>query len=190
MAEPIDPRFLGDAHRQAQEDARATMARIVDAEALRERENLSPEERATEVLKYAATRAMMRPSPDAPHAVWASYLSMYPSPASAHHVDGEEGPLSTPAEVSLGQVLNALPDDSPWLVRLEKADEDFGRPLGDCLRLRRWSSVLVDMHFPELAPDARGLVRAERGEMVQRYFEAVWAAYGRFRTSSQIARSA
>lgn len=179
MAERIEPRFLGDQYRQAQQDARATMARIVDSETLRERENLSPEERSTEVLKYATTRAMMRPSPDAPHAAWVSYLSKYPSPASAPEVDGEEGPLSTPAEVSLAEVLDALPEDSPWLARLEKADEDFGRPLGDCLRLRRWSSVLVDMHFPELAPDARGLVRAERGELVQRYFDAVWAAYQR-----------
>lgn len=93
-----------------------------------------------------------------------------------------DAPLCTPAAISLGQVLDALPDDSPWLARLEKADEDFGRVIGDHLRLRRWSSVLVDMHFPELAPDARGLVRAERGELVKRYFDAVWEAYWRFRT--------
>lgn len=99
-------------------------------------------------------------------------------------------PLCTPAEISLGQVLDALSDDSPWLARLELADEDWGRSIGDCLRLRRWSSVLVDMHFPALAPDARGLVRADRGELVKRYFDAVWEAYWRFRTGGRIARCA
>ncbi len=30
------------------------------------------------------------------------------------------GALFTPAEVSLGQLLDAISDDSPWLARLER----------------------------------------------------------------------
>lgn len=81
-------------------------------------------------------------------------------------------PLATPAELSLGQVLDALPEDSPWLGRLERADEDFGRPLSDWMRLRRWCSVLVDMHYPNLWPHTRE-------EFHRRYFDAVLKAYWR-----------
>lgn len=78
--------------------------------------------------------------------------------------------LFTPAEHSLGQTLDALPDDSPWLVRLERCDEDFGRPLGDGLRLSRWTMVLLDMHYPNLWPDTR----REWGEKLCR---EVWRVY-------------
>ena len=83
-------------------------------------------------------------------------------------------PLCTPAEISLGQLLDALPDDSPWLARLERADEDFGRPIGDFLRLSRWTMVLVDMHYPNLWPDTRR-------EWGKRLVDAVWEAYARHR---------
>jgi hypothetical protein len=173
MAKTVDPRFLGDANRQARQDALATRAQLVEAEARREQESMSPEDWASEAVKYALTRALLRPLPDAPHHIWASYLSQYPRAIPWETVGDDNAPLATPAELSLGQVLDALPEDSPWLARLERADEDFGRPLGDCLRLRRWSSVLVDMHFPNLCPDTRA-------EFIKRYFDAVWKAYGRF----------
>jgi hypothetical protein len=76
----------------------------------------------------------------------------------------------TPAELTLGQVLDALPDDSPWLARLERADEDFGRPLGDGLRLSRWAMVLIDMHYPHLWPHTRE-------EFGRKLRDRVWAAY-------------
>lgn len=80
------------------------------------------------------------------------------------------GPWCTPAEVSLGEVLDALPDDSPWLRELELADEDFGRPLGDALRLLRWCRVLVKMHFPSLYP-------GDIGEVTKWYFDRAWPVY-------------
>ena len=181
MTKTADPRFLGDANRQAQQEALATRAQLVDAEARRERESMSPEQRADEALKYATTRAMLRPSPDAPHAAWASYLSMYPSAVAAELLTDDDAPLATPAELSLGEVLDALPDDSPWLARLTRADEDFGRPIGDCLRLLRWSRVLVDVHFPDVEPE-------ERSELSKQYFDAVWKAYRRFICAQREAR--
>lgn len=84
-----------------------------------------------------------------------------------------DNPLSSPAELSLGQVLDALPEDSPWLSELELADEDWGRPIGDCLRLLRWSRVLVKMHFSSLYP-------GDIGEVTHWYFDAVWKAYRKF----------
>ncbi len=76
----------------------------------------------------------------------------------------------TPAELSLGQVLDVLADDSPWLARLERADEDFGRPLGDGLRLSRWAMVLIDMHYPNLWPHTREAF----GKKLR---DRVWAVY-------------
>jgi hypothetical protein len=78
--------------------------------------------------------------------------------------------VCTAAELSLGEVLDALPEDSPWLGRLERADEDFGRPLSDWMRLRRWSMVLIDMHYPNLWPHTRE-------EFHRRYFTAVLDVY-------------
>jgi hypothetical protein len=85
-------------------------------------------------------------------------------------------PLHTPAEHSLGQLLDALPDDSPWLARLERCDEDFGRPLGDGLRLQRWTMVLIDMHFPNVWPDTRRW-------MADRCCGEVWRVYREHRAA-------
>lgn len=79
-------------------------------------------------------------------------------------------PLCTPAEVSLGQVLDALPDDSPWLRELELADEDWGRPIGDYLRMLRWCRALVHIHFAHLSWQAQR-------DLAARYFDATWPVY-------------
>jgi hypothetical protein len=82
--------------------------------------------------------------------------------------------LHTPAEVSLGQVLDLIPEDHPIFVRLERADEDFGRPLGDGLRLQRWATALVVLHFAERSP-------RDRAELAHAYSNTVWAVYSAWR---------
>jgi hypothetical protein len=136
------------------------------------------EERAVEVLRLVTLRALSRPPPDASEATWASYQHSYP-PFVAGPVP-DDAPLHTPAELALGQVLDALADDSPWLARLERADEDCGRPLGDGLRLSRWAMVLIDMHYPNLWPHTR----EEFGKKLR---DRVWAVYREMLAARRVA---
>lgn len=130
----------------------------------------TPEQRADAVLRAAHARMLTRPPLDALQSVVESWLHAHPHPCLAELGSEPEELRFTRAEVSLGEVLDGLAEDDPWLARLERADEDFGRPLGDTLRLRRWSRVLVDMHFAEVEP-------AERSELTDRFFARVKALY-------------
>jgi len=177
MGDASASRFLGDKNRQAQQDALATRARQVDAEAARERDATSPEERAHAAARYWMARAAHRPPDSASHSEWQSFFLRYPNPYLLDRLayedeHGPPDPLWTPAEVSLGRVLDSLPDDSSWLGPLTRADEWGGRVLGDGLRLQRWSRVLVDMHFSDVEP-------LERCDLAWRYFREVWAVYQR-----------
>lgn len=138
--------------------------------AARERAEQTPEERADALMRAAHARMLTRPPLDAPQSVVTSWLHAHPNPCLTELGTEPEALRFTHAEVSLGEVLDGLAENDPWLARLERADEDFGRPLGDTLRLRRWSRVLVDMHFAEVEP-------AERSELTDRYFARVKTLY-------------
>jgi len=185
MGDAIAPRFLGDKNRQAHQDVLVEKARASDAEATRERDAASPEERAHAAVRYWMARAAHRPSNSAPHTEWCNFFLKYPNPYLLERLayedeHGPPDPLWTPAERSLGQVLDSLPDDSPWLGPLTRADEWGGRVLSDGLRLQRWSRVLVDMQFGDIEP-------LERCDLALRYFDQVWAVYREMLAARRVA---
>lgn len=163
-AEASDPRRREQRARlRWLEEEQARLAAIARAEQ-------TLEERAGAVMRAAHGRMLTRPLLAAPQSVVQSWLDAHPNPWLVELDNAPDELRFTRAEVSLGEVLDGLAENDPWLPRLERADEDFGRPLGDTLRLRRWSRVLVDMHFPDRDP-------AERSDLTGRYFARVKALY-------------